>query len=77
MGRAMQTGWVRFFKISPFGWPFSLLLRQLMGLLIAGLAGDVHKPGQKTAARSKAASLKKKSASQRAKTSHPMLRLIR
>ena len=58
-------------SISPFGWTFLLLLRQLKGLVMAGLAGDVQKPGQKTAARSKAASLGKKSASQRVKTSHP------
>ena len=36
---------------------------------MARLAGDVHKPGHK-AARSKAASLTKKSASQRVSTSH-------
>ena len=38
-----------------------------MGLVMAGLAGDVQKPGR----RSKAASLGKKSASQRVKTSRP------
>ena len=47
------------------------LLRKLKGLLMAGLAGDVQKPGKKTAARSKEASLAKKSASQRVTTSHP------
>ena len=42
---------------------------------MAGLAGDVQKPGQKTAASSRsksmAASLGKKSASQRVRTIHP------
>ena len=41
---------------------------------MVGLAGDVQKLGQKTVARSKAASLAKKSArsaSQRVTTSHP------
>ena len=50
---------------------FLLLLRQLKGLLMAGLAGDVQKPSQKTAGRSKAASLAQKSASQRLTTNHP------
>ena len=38
---------------------------------MVGLACDVQKLGQKTAARSKAASLAKKSASQRVTTSRP------
>ena len=46
-------------SISPFGCTFLLLLRQLKGLLMAVLAGDIQKPGQKTAAWSKAASVEK------------------
>ena len=38
---------------------------------MARLAGDVQKPDQKPAARSKAASLEKKFANQRVKKSHP------
>ena len=44
-------------SISPFCCTFLLLLRQLKGLLMAVLAGDIQKPGQKTAAWSKAASV--------------------
>lgn len=51
------------FSSLPFVGLFLLLLRQLKELVMAGLAGDVQKPGQKTAVRSKAASLGKKSAS--------------
>jgi len=48
-----------------------LLLRQLKGLVMVGLAGHVQKPGQKTAARLKAASLGKTSVSERVERSHP------
>ena len=57
--------------ISSFGRTFLLLLKHLKVLLMAGLVGDVQKPGQKTAARLRAASLAKKSANQRVTISNP------
>ena len=39
--------------ISPFSWTFLLLLRQMKGLVMAGLARHVQESRQKTAARSK------------------------
>ena len=55
------------------GRTFLLLLRQLKGLLMVGLAGDVQKPGKKTSARSNRRQrvLRKNLQAQRVTISHP------